>query len=189
MSYKSILKLNFILLLTLMGCNRYSIETGYDEFRNSPSCSLKDNLLKFQTGFFTGSYRLELNLDKVDNNTVLAHFCLQGYAKNSFFKPNSPILFKITHKDKTTEEIRLTPVSPAENKEWTQANYGYVTTYSKNSMSIVSANMTRDQILKIARAEKVGFALDAVGEPIRGELDQGDLQPIREFADKCLVQK
>jgi len=75
MLYQNKLKLSIVIpLLCLAGCNQYSVNTYYDEFRKGQACSLKNYLLKSEWGFFGGSRKVELNLDQSDNGKILAHF-------------------------------------------------------------------------------------------------------------------
>lgn len=193
MTYKASLKVSMCaLLLCLSGCNRYSVETSYDEVRKTKTCSLKDHLLKLDTSFFSGSSRLELNLDKINSDLILAHFSLMGSGKKTFFKPMSDIVFIVTHKDKSTEEIILTSISPTQNKEgqtpiYSSVNGVMIVTHSNHSESIFTTEVTRDQILKIAGATKVKFSLETISGPLIGDLDQDDMKPIQEFIDKCLM--
>ncbi len=189
--YNKFLKLNLIILLAgLTACNHYSVETRYDEFRKTQACSLKNNLLKTEWAPFMGTRRLELTLDRFDSELILAHFYLYGANRSSFFKYISNIIFKLTSKDKNIEEIRLTSTNPAQNKSSSFSYVGAmgVTTSVNETMSVVSTEITREQISKIANAEKVEFLIETIDQPLRGELDQEDLYPFQEFVSKCLIK-
>lgn len=135
-----------IICFFLSGCNRYSIETNDDRLQKTQACSLKNNLLTLEPGYFSGTRRLELNLDKVDNETVVALFSLSGMNKNDFFKPKTCILFTLINPDNSREEIRLTPIVPPQDK--TSQEPIYVFLHSIGYMGVLNYQEKTAKIIK-----------------------------------------
>lgn len=184
---RKFLLLSFILAsVSLTGCNFYTIETYYDEFKKKNSCALRNHLLVLDTSWGQGR-RLELDLEKIDNNLILAQFILKGYNKNTFFKPQTRIIFKVTDINNNYEEILLKSISPIQLNEQLSYNGSYIPMHE--TTNVVSTEMTSAQVVKIANAKKVTVLLETIDKPMLDDLYPKDLGPLREFIDQCLVKK
>jgi hypothetical protein len=189
MNYASARIFGIIALIMLNACNHYKVETGFNEFRNTRTCSLSNNRIQFDSGFFSGSRATNLDLEKLEDGNLAAFITIHNVSgKHTSFRPDSNFIFKIFSQNKSPEQIKLVSFMPTDNKEWTDSTYTqYGNIYTRNSQSTASVIMSEEQLMKIAGADKIEFAFETFQGPIKGTLGNNELQPFREFINKCYI--
>lgn len=169
----------FLLCFFVAGCTTYNIESYYDDFKKIKMCVLRDCFLGEARHNPLRGYYLKIQLEKSENSNVLASFMLLKSYREADFKPIVNILFKLENVDNTSEEMRLASIGPVQRYRYDRGT----------NMSLIEANMTPEQIVKIAQAEKVTIFFETLQNPIIFDLAEKKLEPLREFVRGCLAKK
>lgn len=176
----AIFTLKCFIFIFLSGCNLTRIETTFDENKRANVCSLKNNeILSGSTFMMMTWYKLELDLDTVDSNTVMAKFTLNSFGNDLIFRQYPLVVFKIINNNRVIDEIKIKCTEALSHQQ----------AYGRNQKTQFIIPMTRDQIIEITRAEKVALCIETIDKPLQGLIDKDKLQPIKNFVLVCLTKK
>lgn len=170
--------INFSILLTvfgLAGCKPPpAIENHYDVFKKTNAWTLKNCPLGSASGGFLTKYIVDLNLEQVNQDKQLAHFIVLNLGEKTTFKPSTSFLFQLKTKNNKIEEITLFSTSLSKSSG-----------HSRINEIIFSAEINREQILKIINSQQATLIIETMSQPIVIEIESDNLAPIREYIYKC----